>query len=85
MHPQLSTIVMKSVFKFALLAALIVTGKLVKQPTQSVALQSVEVKRAAGTTPIVLVHQVLTSEPVKPAQEQEQQPQSGNGLIAEMF
>ena len=73
---------MKSVFKFALLAALIVTGKLVKQPAQSVALQSVEAKSAA---PVVLVHQVLTSEPVKPAREQEQPQQSGNGLIAEMF
>ena len=76
---------MKSVFKFALLAALIVTGKLVKQPVQSVALQSVEAKSAISNTPVVLVHQVLTSEPVKPAREEEQPQQSGNGLIAEMF
>lgn len=76
---------MKSVFKFTLLAALIVTGKLVKQPVQSVARQSVEAKGAVNSAPVVLVHQVLTSEPVKPAREQDQPQQSGSGLIAEMF
>ena len=76
---------MKSVLKFALLAALIVTGKLVKQPVQATAGQSVEAKSAVNSTPVVLVHQVLTSEPVKPAREQEQPQQSGSGLIAEMF
>jgi len=76
---------MKSVLKFALLASLIVTGKLVKQPTQATAGQSVEAKSVNNSTSVVLVHQVLTSEPVKPAREQEQPQQSGNGLIAEMF
>ncbi|GAA3985513.1 hypothetical protein [Hymenobacter antarcticus] len=76
---------MKSILKFTLLAALIVTGKVVKQPEQAVAKQPVEAKGAANSAPVVLVHQVLTSEPVKPAREQEQPQQSGNGLIAEMF
>ena len=85
MHQQLSIIVMKSVLKFALLASLIVTGKLVKQPTQATAGQSVAAKSVKNSTSVVLVHQVLTSEPVKPAREQLQPQQSGNGLIAEMF
>lgn len=34
---------------------------------------------------VVLVHQVLTSEPVPQAQEQNQPQHSGNGLIAELF
>ena len=76
---------MKSVIKFALLASLIVTGKLIKQPTRTTAGQSVEAKSVNNSTSVVLVHQVLTSEPVKPAREQEQPQQSGNGLIAEMF
>ena len=76
---------MKSVFKFVLLAALIVSGKFVKQPIKKDAAQVVETKRVANPTSVILVHQVLTSEPVKPAQEPEQPLQSGNGLIAEMF
>ena len=76
---------MKSVFKFALLASLIVTGKLTKQPTQVTEGQSVAAKSVKNSTSVVLVHQVLTSEPVKPAREEEHPQQSGNGLIAEMF
>ena len=76
---------MKSVFKFALLASLIVTGKLIKQPSQVAAGQSVAAKSVKNSTSVVLVHQVLTSEPVKPTREQPQPQQSGNGLIAEMF
>ena len=76
---------MKSIFKFALLAALIVSGRLVKQPTKVDVAQAIEAKKSSGRASVVLVHQVLTSEPVKPAQEQEQPPQSGNGLVVEMF
>lgn len=76
---------MKSVFKFALLAALIVSGKLVKQPAQVNVRQENAVKSINNSASVVLVHQVLTSEPVKPAREQDQPQQSGNGLIAEMF
>ena len=76
---------MKSVLKFALLASLIVTGKLIRQPTQATTGQSIENKSVNNSASVVLVHQVLTSEPVKPAREQEQPQQSGNELIAEMF
>ena len=76
---------MKSVLKFALLAALIVSGKLVKQPAQASVTQQNDAKIVNNSASVVLVHQVLTSEPVKPAREQDQPQQSGNGLIAEMF
>ena len=76
---------MKSVFKFALLASLIVTGKLIKQPNRATVGQPVKAKSANNSTSVVMVHQVLTSEPVKPVREKEQPQQSGNGLIVEMF
>ena len=76
---------MKSILKFTLLAALIVSGRLVKQPTKVDVAQAVEAKKPTGRASVILVHQVLTSEPVKPAQEQEPPQQSGNGLIAELF
>ena len=85
MHPQSLIPIMKSIFKFALLAALIVSGRLVKQPTKVDVAQAVEAKKSTSRASVTLVHQVLTSEPVKPAQEQEQPPQSGNGLVVEMF
>ena len=85
MHPQSSILVMKSILKFTLLAALIVSGRLVKQPTKVDVAQAVEAKKSTSRASVTLVHQVLTSEPVKPAQEQEPPQQSGNGLIAEMF
>ena len=73
---------MKSLFKFALLSALIVGGRLAKQPAPAIMAQATP---AANNGSVVLVHQVLTSEPVPPAQEQNQPQHSGNGLIAELF
>ena len=75
---------MKTLFKFALLATLVITGKLVKQAAPMTMAQSIE----ATVTPnpsVVLVHQVLTSEPVKPVRSEQQPQQSGSGLLAEMF
>ena len=77
---------MKSFFKFALLATLIIIGKLAKQPAPIATAQTVETKSTSGSS-VVMVHQVLTSEPVKPAREQQQElsQQSGSGMLAEMF
>ena len=75
---------MKSLLKFSLLSALIIGGKLAKQPAPATTAQTVHTAPVADTS-VVLVHQVLTSEPVKPAREQDQPQQSGSGLIAEMF
>ena len=80
---------MKSVFKFCLLSALIISGKLAK-PSAPVAVAQMAEARVAPDTSVVLVHQVLTSEPVKPTHpgtdaEHEQSQNSGNGLITEMF
>ena len=67
---------MKTLFKFTLLSALIISGKLAKQSAPAPV-----TTQATTSNPIVLVHQVLTSEPVQPAQ----QPLSGSGLLAELF
>ena len=74
---------MKSLFKFALLSALIVGGRLAKQPAPVATAQAAPA--AANNGSVVLVHQVLTSEPVPPTKEQNQPQHSGNGLIAELF
>jgi hypothetical protein len=74
---------MKSLFKFALLSALIVGGRLAKQPAPVAMAQAKSATASRG--PVILVHQVLTSEPVPPAKEQNQPQHSGNGLIAELF
>lgn len=71
---------MKSLLKFVLLSALIIGGRLVKQPAPATVARTVE-PVAKPDSSVILVHQVLTSEPVQPAQSQP----SGNGLIAEMF
>lgn len=74
-------LIMKSLLKFTLLSALIIGGRLTKQPSSVTAQVSTQ---PSNNGTVVLVHQVLTSEPVPPAQEQDQ-PHSGNGLIAELF
>jgi hypothetical protein len=75
---------MKSLLKFTLLSALIISGKLAKQPAPVATAKAVEFTTAPDTS-VVLVHQVLTSEPVKPSRQQPQPQQGGSGLIAEMF
>ena len=74
---------MKSLFKFALLSALIIGGRLAKQPASTSMAQAQLVPANNGS--VVLVHQVLTSEPVPANQEQNPPQHSGNGLIAELF
>jgi len=75
---------MKSLLKFTLLSALIIGGKLAKQPAPVAVAQIVQPQIVSDTS-IVLVHQVLTSEPVEPVQEPAQPQQGGNGLLAEMY
>ena len=74
---------MKSLFKFALLSALIIGGRLAKQPAPATMAQGTPVQANNGS--VVFVHQVLTSEPVPAAEEHDQSQHSGNGLIAELF
>lgn len=54
---------MKAFFKFSLLLALIVVGKLAKQPAPAALAQA---PAAPVASEVVLVHQVFTSEPVSP-------------------
>jgi hypothetical protein len=72
---------MKSLLKFLLLLGLIVGGKLVKESAPATMAQAPPpaVEQHSRT---VLVHQVLTSEPVTPAAEQ---PRQGSPVVTEMF
>jgi hypothetical protein len=72
---------MKALLKFFLLLALIVGGKLAKQATP-ITVAEAPVNSTEQAASIVLVHQVLTSEPVVPADEQ---PQQGSSVVTEMF
>lgn len=74
---------MKSLLKFSLLSALIIGGKFAKTTLPATAAQP-NTTQARPNTPVVLVHQVLTSEPVKPTQQQTYSQQSGSGLITEL-
>ena len=73
---------MKSILKFAVLSALLVSGKLAKQPLPAVTAQN---ETAIPENSVVLVHQVLTSEPVLPARKPAPSPNGGSGLLAELF
>ena len=75
---------MKTLLKFTLLSALIISGKLAKQPAHAIATPAATTQTTTGNS-IVMVHQVLTSEPVKPAQQSTQEQPSGSGLLAELF
>ena len=67
---------MKTLLKFTLLSALIIGGKLAKQPVPAPVAD-----KSTTSNSLVLVHQVLTSEPVQPAQQQ----LSGSGFLTELF
>jgi hypothetical protein len=75
---------MKSLLKFSLLSALIVGGKFAKTTIPVTAAQPTSFQGRPDSS-VVLVHQVLTSEPVKPARQQTPPQQSGSGLITELF
>jgi hypothetical protein len=71
---------MKTLFKFSLLLALIIGGKVAKQtPPATVAAKTTTVN-AQQPTSVVLVHQVLTSEPVVPASHSFR-PDNGGGIV----
>lgn len=72
---------MKALVKLVMLLALIVGGKLAKEAAPVTIATS---PAPAPTKPnrVVLVHQVLTSEPVTPADEQ---PRQGSPIVTEMF
>jgi hypothetical protein len=75
---------MKSLLKFSLLTALIIGGRFAKTSVPTTAAQP-NTFQGRPDSSVVLVHQVLTSEPVKPNREQTQPQQSGSGLITELY
>ena len=76
---------MKTLLKFTLLSALIISGKLAKQPVQAIATPATATQTTTPGNSIVMVHQVLTSKPVQPAQQPTKQQYNGSGLLAELF
>lgn len=75
---------MKSLLKFTLLLALIISGKLAKQPAGAAVSQTIETK-AAPDTSMVFVNQITAAEPAKTAEEKNQEQQGNAGLLADMF
>jgi len=77
---------MKSLLKFTLLSALIITGKLAKDSALVPVVQApVQTTKTTPNPSVVMVHETLTSQPVPQHREQAQPQQSGNGLLAELF
>ena len=75
---------MKSLLKFTLLSALIISGKLAKQTAPLAVAQTVQTTSVPDTS-VVFVHQVTTAEPLKPSQEKAQPQQTSSDLLANMF
>ena len=78
---------MKSLFKFSLLAAIIISGKIAKQQTAQPAVAQRTHVTAAPKMPVVLAHETTTAAPVKnPRQQSQNQTQPTNsGIIIEMY
>ena len=75
---------MKSLLKFTLLSALIISGKLAKQTAAPAVAQTVETTTVPDTS-LVFVHQVIPAEPVKPSQEKAQLQPTSADLLAHLF
>ena len=74
---------MKALLKLVLLLALIVGGKLAKEAAPATVAQSpAPTTTQEKSNRVVMVHQVLTSEPVAPSEEQ---PRQGSPIVTEMF
>ncbi len=75
---------MKSLLKFSLLTALIISGKLVKQPAPAAVVKADKTQLVTDSS-MILVHHVSTSEPAQPGRQKAQPQQGGSVLFAEMF
>ncbi|MBF9236415.1 hypothetical protein I2I05_03310 [Hymenobacter sp. BT683] len=75
---------MKSLLKFTLLSALIIGGKISKQPTTTAVAQTLQ-PAALPDTSVVFVNQVTPSDPAKQNQTKDNSQQNGIGLLANLF
>jgi hypothetical protein len=75
---------MKSLLKFSLLSALIISGKLAKQSAPATVAQTA-VSPVSSNNSVVLVHQVISAQSAKPAQEQAPPRQRNSGILANIF
>jgi hypothetical protein len=76
--------IMKSLLKFSLLTALIISGKMAKQAAPATVAQTANTQSAPSSS-VVLVHQVYGNEPVQTGRQKAQPQQSGSGFLAKMF
>jgi hypothetical protein len=76
--------IMKSLLKFSLLTALIISGKLAKQPAPAAVAQTVKTQLAPDSS-MILVHQVYSAEPAQLGREKAQPQHGGSGFLAKMF
>lgn len=75
---------MKSLLKFSLLSALIIVGKIAKQPTTAVVAQTIQ-PTALPDTSVIFINQVIPFEPAKQNHEKGNAQQSRVGLLANLF
>jgi hypothetical protein len=75
---------MKPFFKVTLLFALIISGKLAKEPAPVATAKTVQMKPASDTS-VVFVNHLTAAQPVKPVSDKTQPEQSGINLIANLF
>lgn len=78
-------IVMKSFFKFTLLAAIIIIGKMAKQqPSQAPIAQRVKAANVAKM-PVVMARETTTMAPVKSSNKLTRSQQTSSGIITELY
>ncbi|WP_426058791.1 hypothetical protein [Hymenobacter sp. B1770] len=75
---------MKSLFKFTLLFALIVSGKLAKQPAAIAVAKNTESKPATDTS-MVFASQMFLVQSIKPVQSETKPEQTDTSLMANLF
>ena len=75
---------MKSLLKFTLLAALIISGKLTKQTPAVASTQTIETKTTTDSA-IVFVNQNTVTEPAKTNEAKSTKQEQNTTLLANMF
>ncbi len=75
---------MKSLLKFTLLAALIISGKLTKQTSAVATAPTIETKTTTDSS-IVFVNQNTVPEPTKTNEAKSAKPEDNTPLLANMF
>ena len=75
---------MKSLLKFTLLSALIISGRLAKQTAPAAAAKTIETKTAPDTS-MVFVNRITLLKPIKNGEEKNKGQQKNVALLYDMF